>query len=60
MIDVDWISEALGRDNVGVVTLSRSGGRSYAGGCCVFHDFSFVAQVARLAPDARLIEMPVK
>ena len=56
MIEVGWISEAVARDNVGVFTLSRFGGGGYAGGDCVFAEFSFVAQVARLAPDVQLIE----
>ena len=60
MIDFGWISEAVARDNVGVVTLIPSGGGGYMGESCVFHDFSFVAQVAQLAPDVQLIEMPVK
>ena len=60
MIDAAWISEALGRDDVGVVTLSPSGGEGYAGRGGDFHDFSFVAQVARLALDMHLIQVPVK
>ena len=60
MIDVGWISEALDRHNLGVFALSSSGVRGYVGGCCAFHDFLLVAQVARLALDMQLIEMPEK
>ena len=60
MIDVGWISVAVARTDVGVFNLSHSGGGVYAVGDCVFAEFSFVAQVARLAPDVQLIEMPVK
>jgi len=56
MIEVGWISVAVARDNVGVVTLSPYGDGGYTGEGCVFNDFSFVAQVARLAPDVQLIE----
>jgi len=56
MIEVGWISEAVALAAEGVVALTPSGGGGSAGGGCVFHDFSFVAQVARLAPDVQLIE----
>ena len=58
MIEVGWISVAVAVALAagGVATLSPAGGGGYAGGGCVFHDFSFVAQVARLAPDVQLIE----
>ena len=60
MIEVGWISEAVALAAEDAFTLNPSGGGGYVGGCCVFHEFSFVAQVARLAPDVQLIEMPVK
>ena len=56
MIEIGWISKAVALAGEGVVTLTPSGGGGYAAGDCVFHDFSFVAQVARLAPDVQLIE----
>ena len=60
MIEVGWICKAVALSAEGVVTLNPSGVRGYAGGEWVSHDFTFVAQVARLAPDVQLIEMPVK
>ena len=56
MIEVGWISEAVARTDVGVFNLSLFDGGSYTGEGCVFAEFSFVAQVARLAPDVQLIE----